>query len=159
MTGSREGVEVTRTSQSHTFSSGATVQSRLLYFLQNETAFFSFLLQTFISVTSRSAAMASSWAAAWRPLPTSPSVTVRDGARYFAATPPAAPVLRSVSVVAFRMATGIPVPGSRMIRSAITVGNPIRGFPGWTFTILTPARESEGMYAGIVLKSPWSKVT
>jgi len=78
--------------------------------------------------------------------------------RYLPATAPAAPVRISVSLVALITAVGWPLLISRMMVRAITVGRPIFGLSGWTFTILTPAMEREGRYAGIVLKSPSGNV-
>jgi hypothetical protein len=88
--------------------------------------------------------IAATWASACFPVPTTPRTTSFFGERYLHATAPAAPVRISVSFVALITATGIPVAISRITVSAITVGKPLAGLPGWTLTIFTPAIEREG---------------
>ena len=144
--GAREGVVVTRRSQSAVRSSESARISKRENFRAKASAVAGRRLQTRTRSIPSQAAVASSWVSACRPAPTSPSSTpscFRQRCR--AATAPAAPVRRSVSPVAFRTAYGIPVGGSSRTISAITVSRPRAGLPGWTFTILTPASPRAGM--------------
>ena len=81
------------------------------------------------------------------------------GASTLVATAAEAPVRRAVRFDVFRIAIGFPVGGSRRMVTDITVGNPILGLSGCTFTTLTPATFNEGRYEGIVLKSPPGRST
>ncbi len=65
-------------------------------------------------------------------------------ARYFAATPPAAPVRISVTYVPSITAMTFPVTGSFSRIVAMTVGRPCSGLSGWTFTHLMPAVPTDG---------------
>ena len=120
----------------------------------NCSQFFFVLEVTFTSSGSNTSQRASSWVFAWFPVPIIPIIFESLLARYFAAIPPAAPVLISVSQVPSITAIGAPVSAEIRTISAITVGSPIVGFSGWTFTIFTPVIFSSSRYAGIVLRSP-----
>ena len=157
-TGAREGVVVTRRSQSQAFSTETLRASCSVIVCANFSACREFRLQHLISLISSSWEIARYCASACLPVPINPRTISFLGDRYFAATAPAAPVRKSVSFVALIIATGVPVAISRIIVSAITVGRPRAGLPGCTLTTFTPASESDGRYAGIVRKSPSGRV-
>ena len=78
-----------------------------------------------------------SWVAAWVPVPMQAAVLESGRERYFAATPPAAPVRIRVMCVPSMIASGKPVSGSIRVIVAMTAGR--ASFAGWTLTFFTPA--------------------
>ena len=85
---------------------------------------------------------AASWVCAWRPAPMKPATRASSRDRYFAATPPAAPVRTAVRYVASMIASGKPVSGSNTVRVAMTEGRWM--LSGWTLTFLTAAVPRSG---------------
>ena len=142
-TGLFTGVVVTRISQSHTSWAlcSDSISTPISFSISTLNATVDSLDRSniFTFLISLTAIMARSCVLACLPSPIRPTTLESSLERYFAATPPAAPVRRSVRVVPSITARGAPVLVEFNTIKAMTVGSPIFGLSGCTFTSLTPA--------------------